>query len=35
MNEHRHDLYLGRLGAFLLIIAAIVDKNLSSDRSRP
>jgi len=34
-NEHQHYLYLGRLGAFLLIIAAIIDKNLSSGRSRP
>lgn len=34
-SEHQHYLYLGRLGAFLLIIAAIVDKNLSSGRSRP
>jgi len=29
--NHRATLYLGRLGAFLLII----DKNLSSGRSRP
>ena len=34
-NEHKHYFYLVRLGAFLLIIAAIVDKNLSSGRSRP
>lgn len=34
-SEHRHFFYTGRLVAFLLIIAAIVDKNRSSNRSRP
>jgi hypothetical protein len=34
MSEHRHFLYAGRLVAFLLIIAAIVDKNRSSARGR-
>lgn len=34
-DEHRHYFYLVRLLAFLLIIAAIVDKNRSSGRSRP
>lgn len=34
-SEHRHYFYLGRLAAFLLIIAAIVDKNRSSSRLRP
>jgi peptidoglycan/LPS O-acetylase OafA/YrhL len=33
-DEHRHYFYLIRLAAFLLIFAAIVDKNRSSDRSR-
>ena len=32
-DEHRHYFYLARLIAFLLIIAAIVDKNRSSDRA--
>lgn len=34
-SEDRHYFYLGRLVAFLLIIAAIVDKNRSSGRPRP
>lgn len=34
-SEDRHYFYLGRLAAFLLIIAAIVDKNRSSGRSQP
>lgn len=34
-SEHRHYFYIGRLAAFLLIIAAIVDKNRFSDRSPP
>lgn len=34
-SEHRHYFYVGRLVAFLLIIAAIVDKNRSSGPSRP
>ena len=34
-SEDRHYIYLGRLLAFLLIIAAIVDKNRSSGRSHP
>lgn len=33
VDEHRHLFYLGRLLAFLLIIAAIVDKNRSASRS--
>lgn len=33
VDEHRHFFYLGRLLAFLLIIAAIVDKNRSAGRS--
>lgn len=32
--EHRHYFYLIRLAAFLLIIAAIVDKNRASGRPR-
>jgi hypothetical protein len=31
-SEHQHYFYIGRLVAFLLIIAAIVDKNRSSQR---
>lgn len=34
-SEHRHYFFLGRLLAFLLIIAAIVDKNRSPDRPQP
>jgi len=34
-NENMHYFYIVRLVAFLLIIAAIVDKNLSSKRPRP
>ena len=34
-DEHRHYFYLIRLLAFLLIIAAIVDKNRSADPPRP
>jgi hypothetical protein len=34
-SEHRHYFYIGRLAAFLLIIAAIVDKNRSSKRPPP
>ena len=34
-DEHRHYFYIGRLVAFLLIIAAIVDKNRSSGGSPP
>jgi hypothetical protein len=34
-SEHRHYFYLGRLLAFLLIIAAIVDKNRSSRDAPP
>jgi peptidoglycan/LPS O-acetylase OafA/YrhL len=34
-SEDRHYFYVGRLVAFLLIIAAIVDKNRSSGRPRP
>jgi type IV secretory pathway TrbD component len=34
-DEHRHYVYLIRLSAFLLIIAAIVDKNRSAGRPRP
>jgi peptidoglycan/LPS O-acetylase OafA/YrhL len=34
-SEDRHYFYLGRLLAFLLILAAIVDKNRSSGRPRP
>jgi hypothetical protein len=34
-SEHQHYVYLVRLGAFLLIIAAIADKNRSSGPSRP
>jgi hypothetical protein len=34
-DEHRHYFYLLRLLAFLLIIAAIVDKNRSAGRPRP
>lgn len=34
-SEDRHYFYVGRLMAFLLIIAAIVDKNRSSGRPRP
>jgi type IV secretory pathway TrbD component len=34
-DEHRHYVYLIRLLAFLLIIAAIVDKNRSAGRPRP
>ncbi len=33
-DEHRHYFYLIRLLAFLLIIAAIVDKNRSAGRTR-
>ncbi len=33
-DEHRHYFYLIRLLAFLLIIAAIVDKNRTSGRPR-
>jgi hypothetical protein len=33
-DEHRHYFYLLRLLAFLLIIAAIVDKNRSVGRTR-
>lgn len=33
-EEHRHYFYLIRLLAFLLIIAAIVDKNRSAGRTR-
>jgi hypothetical protein len=35
VSEDRHYFYIGRLLAFLLIIAAIVDKNRSSNRSQP
>ncbi|MFL6234182.1 MAG: DUF5985 family protein [Thermoanaerobaculia bacterium] len=34
VDEHRHFFYLIRLLAFLLIIAAIVDKNRSADPPR-
>lgn len=34
-DEHQHYFYLLRLLAFLLILAAIVDKNRSADRPRP
>lgn len=34
LSEDRHYFYAGRLVAFLLIIAAIVDKNRSSNRPR-
>jgi peptidoglycan/LPS O-acetylase OafA/YrhL len=34
-SEDRHYFYIGRLLAFLLIIAAIIDKNRSSNRSQP
>jgi peptidoglycan/LPS O-acetylase OafA/YrhL len=34
-DEHRHYFYLIRLLAFLLIIAAIVDKNRSARHPRP
>lgn len=34
-EEHRHYFYIIRLLAFLLIIAAIVDKNRSADPPRP
>lgn len=34
-SEDRHYFYVGRLVAFLLIIAAIVDKNRSANRSQP
>jgi uncharacterized membrane protein YcjF (UPF0283 family) len=34
-DENRHYFYLIRLLAFLLIIAAIVDKNRSTDPPRP
>ena len=35
VSEDQHYFYMGRLAAFLLIIAAIVDKNRSSHRSQP
>jgi hypothetical protein len=34
-DEHQHYFYVIRLLAFLLIIAAIVDKNRSAARPRP
>jgi hypothetical protein len=34
-DEHQHYFYLLRLLAFLLIIAAIVDKNRAADPRRP